>query len=198
MNKDDIIVENQALIKKVIKDMHLHWNTEDEWQNYYDDGLIGLINGVRSYDEKKGIMLSTYLYACIKRQIVNGIVKSFYDKRRLNKEQMYRLDKELTNDSDTTYLDLVKDKNVNIEQEVENKLMYEEIIKALDYIEPKYYVDMFCKFYGVNGYEKMSLEAIGKEYGCKKQNVFDKIQRTQNKIIKIINGKKVPIVNKRR
>ena len=188
MNENDIIVENQMLIKKVIVDMHLHWNTEDEWQNYYDDGLIGLINGVRSYDTKKGCKLSTYLYACIKREICNGIRLSMYDKRKINKEPMVRLNKQITDESGDTYLDLVKDNAVNIEQEIENKLMYEEIIKALDYIEPRYYADMFCKFYGVNGYEKKSLEAIGKEYGCKKQNVFDKIQRTQNKIIKIING----------
>lgn len=59
---DELILNNIPLIKKCIKDMRLYWNTEDEFQDYYDAGLLGLINGAKTYNESKARQSQVHIY----------------------------------------------------------------------------------------------------------------------------------------
>ena len=49
---DNLIITNQGLIGKAIKDLKCYWRTEDEFQDLYDDGMIGLIKGKKEYKKE--------------------------------------------------------------------------------------------------------------------------------------------------
>ena len=73
--EEKIILENQNLIYAVLKKLNLY----NQHEEYFDLGMIGLIKGVKTYDESKGYKLSTYLSICIKNEIL-----MFLRKRRIN------------------------------------------------------------------------------------------------------------------
>ena len=81
---DNIIITNQGLIGKAIKDLKCYWRTEDEFQDLYDAGMIGLIKGAKEY-KKELSSTSTYLYTCIKNEICKSIYLSEMQKRKINK-----------------------------------------------------------------------------------------------------------------
>lgn len=76
---DNLIITNQGLIGKVIKDLKCYWRTEDEFQDLYDAGMIGLIKGAKEY-KKELSSKSTYLYECIKNEICKSIYLNNQDK----------------------------------------------------------------------------------------------------------------------
>lgn len=65
--KAELVLKNQNLVRSVIRDKF------SIYHEYYDDmmqeGLIGLIKAVASYEPDKGAQLSTFAYLCIKNEI---------------------------------------------------------------------------------------------------------------------------------
>ncbi len=47
---EKLVTDNLGLINLMIKKQNCKWETEDEFQNYYDYGLEGLIRGAKTYD----------------------------------------------------------------------------------------------------------------------------------------------------
>ena len=105
MTEEELILNNLGLIYKVIKDLKCYWRTEDEFQDYYDAGLEGLIMGAKTYDGSS--KPSTYLYPCIKNMIIREFVTSEQLKRRINKEIMVPLSEKISHESEDTYLDFI-------------------------------------------------------------------------------------------
>lgn len=185
---DELVLKNMPLIYKCIKDMRLYWNTEDEFQNYYDAGLIGLINGVKHYDESKS-MPSTYLYQCIKNEIGHEIIMSNTQKRIINKMYKTSLSEVVSNDSDLTYLDLLVDPNVDIENDIIKKEKIEELINAVNQLTNEKDKLFICEFYGLMGYERLSSKDIQKKYSITHQAVYTRLTRAKRKLKKYLEKK---------
>lgn len=158
MDVDNIIIENIPLINLMIKQLHCSWKTNDEYQEYYDSGLEGLIKGAKSYDETKG-KISTYLCKCI----ANGIQKVFYlnsmPKRCNPAGTDISLNYEMYGDNlfdYTEFGDLVPDPNVNIEEEIENKLEKERLRNGIENLENEKDREVLKMYYGLDGYEEIS------------------------------------------
>ncbi len=47
-----------------------------DFDDLYSEGLIGLMNAVRTYDESKGASFGTYAYSCISNRMLNLLRKS--------------------------------------------------------------------------------------------------------------------------
>lgn len=178
---DDLILENIPLIYKVIKDMHCYWKTEDEFQSLYDAGLEGLIRGAKSYNDTKG-KISTYLYACIKNMICRAIRLSEMDKRKINKEIMISLDKEVYSERDTTYKDLLVDSNTDIEKQIEKKLEAERLLNAVNALENEKDKLAIKKYYGLAGYSSKTSGEIAKEFGVSRNMISTRIRRCYPKL----------------
>ena len=73
MEENSLIEEHKGLIYLAIKENHIYWKTEDEYQDYIDAGYDGLLQGIRTYDTTKGIKPSTYYYTCIKNEMIKVI-----------------------------------------------------------------------------------------------------------------------------
>lgn len=186
MNKDDLIVENIPLIYKCIKDMHCYWKTEDEFQSLYDAGLEGLVRGASEYDDSKG-KPSTFLYPCIKNMICRGIYLSECDKRKINKEVMVSLNKEVNSENDTTYEDFVEDPSINIEEEIEKKLELERLLNAVNSLENEKDKLVIKMYYGLDGYTSINSREIAKKWGCSHQLVNIRRRRAIENLKKYMN-----------
>ena len=178
---EELILNNTKLIYKCIKDMHLYWTTEDEWQTFYDDGLIGLINGAKSFDESKGIQLSTYLYKCIKTAICKGIYLSERAKRKANKNTI-SLDAYVSDKQDTTLIEFIPDTKIDMERQILEK----EQIELIENIADKTLTDnqkrYFYKYYGLKGYREKTISEIATEEKVTGSNVRSTLLQSRRKI----------------
>ncbi|MBQ6547303.1 MAG: sigma-70 family RNA polymerase sigma factor [Bacilli bacterium] len=158
---DELVLNNIKLIYKCIKDMNCHYETEDEFQNYYDAGLEGLIRGAKTYDPTIS-KPSTYLYKCIKQEITKYFYTSEMDCRKINKIHKTSIDEVVYDNSDITYAEIIPDPNTNIEQEIEDKIKIEAIVKCLNFINDKDAM-VIKKYFGLDGKEPMTIREIAKE-----------------------------------
>ena len=182
---EKLIVENTKLIHKVIKDMGLIYRTRDEYQDFYDSGLIGLINGAKTYNEGQ-TKKSTYLYKCIHNAIVNNLIENSMQKRNnkygKDKSLFIKLKKDEWGEG-FTILDTIKDEKVNIEEQIIREERAEYLYKAIEKLDPKE-KDYIKKYYGVFGCTQVSGEVIAKEYNVSRQAVNTKIDRIRKKLRK--------------
>lgn len=161
--------------------MHLYWTTEDEWQAFYDDGLIGLINGAKSFDESKGIQPSTYLYKCIKSAISKGIYLSERAKRKANKDTI-SLDVYVTDKQDTTFIEFIPDTKIDIERQTLEKEQIELIENIADEILTDKQKRYFYKYYGLKGFREENYNQISESEKVTPENVRQTVCRSRLKI----------------
>lgn len=180
MTEEEMILNNIPLIYDVINKMHLYWNTDDEYQQYYDDGMIGLISGVRTFDESKGYKLSTYLYTCISHEISKGIAKKTNSKNNANNNTI-SLNSTITDEIEQELYEIIPDEKVNVEKEIEQKVQLEAIHKALETLNDKEAL-MFKMYYGLDGYEPKKQKEIAEEFKITQSYVNRIINKTTYKI----------------
>lgn len=184
---DELILNNIPLIYKCIKDMRLYWNTEDEFQSYYDAGLLGLINGAKTYNESKAKQ-STYLYTCIKNEIRHEIAMSLMQKRKVHKEHITSLDKLIKEDSDTTLADMIPDPNINIEEDAIIKAEFENVISSFHILTPKQRKVIEYRF-GLNDSNTcFSFEEIALKMNVSRNAIFSMNRSAMKKLQDYHNG----------
>lgn len=187
MNEEQLIVDNIPLIHFTIKNMNLRSKNEDVYQDWYDDGLLGLIIGVRTFDESKGIQLATYACECIRREILKGNKLRNYDKRKINyitKVSLNSLAKPGAPADDTCeILDFISDPTVNIEEEVSNRIECERLIFAIDTRLSERDAEIWKRYYGLDGRKITSGAKLGEKYGISRERVHQIVSnRNRRKI----------------
>ncbi len=178
---EELILNNTKLIYKCIKDMHLYWTTEDEFQAFYDDGLIGLINGAKTFDESKGYVPTTYLYKCIKTAISKGIYLSERAKRKANKNTI-SLDAYVTDKRDTTLIEFIPDTKIDMEKQILEKEQLELIENIADKVLTDNQKRYFYKYYGLKGYIEKTANEIAEEEKVTGSNVRSTLLQSKRKI----------------
>ena len=83
MDKNKLYQKYKYLIPKVIKDINCQYRSQDEWQEYFDAGEIGLVIAINTFDINRGDK-STYFYTCIKHNILILFKSKVSYKRRIN------------------------------------------------------------------------------------------------------------------
>lgn len=180
--QDKMILDNLPLIHKVIKDVHCVYNTEDEYQEYYDYGLEGLIRGVKSYDSNTS-KPSTYLYKCIKNMITRCFQLSEMDKRKINKIPKVSINDTISNDGKETELEeIIADESVNVEEEVEKNLKIEAIIKELNSMKNQKDALAIKMYYGLDGYSPNKYDEIASKFGVSRNMICHRINRALNNL----------------
>lgn len=186
-NVDDIVLENQKLIYKVIKDMNCNCKNQDEFQTLYDYGLDGLINGAKTYDATKG-KLSTYLYTCIR----NMINRHFYLSTRAKRKNVYGSDVSLydlvydNGISQMEVIDIIADPNINIEQDLLKKEEIENLINAVNNMKNETDKLFLCDYYGINGHKQLMAKEIEEKYNVSHTTVSNRLKRAKRALKKQI------------
>lgn len=100
--KDSFIMDNIKLVDFVINKRMITYNTfEYEYEDIKSMGIIGLINAVNRYDEKKGYEFSTFAISCIVGEIFLYIRETRYGIRYgrkilMNKSKIDRMLENMT------------------------------------------------------------------------------------------------------
>lgn len=189
MNEEQMILDNIPLIYKCIKKLNLYWKTEDEWQDYYNSGLIGLIKGVRTFDENKGNALSTYLIPCIENEIKHHLV-SKTALRRLNvKGRDISIDEFLDDEENDEKLSILQDKRVSVEEEAIRNVQIDEIIHCLNKMENKKDVVVTKLYYGLDGFPELNYKEIASLFKVTITSIQDRIKRAIRRIKKELKEK---------
>lgn len=67
-----LVLDNTGLIEKAIRDLHLCYDIEE----YKSIGMLALVTAANKFDPSRGLKPSTYLYACIRGQLLLELSKS--------------------------------------------------------------------------------------------------------------------------
>ena len=96
-----------------------------EISDLYQEGLIGLLHAIETFDKDKEVLFYTYACTCIRTNIISAIRLTFRQKNRILNNS-YSLDK-LFNESTTNYYEIFKD----MSQEPNKILIDEEELEEL-------------------------------------------------------------------
>ena len=185
MDADKLITENIPLVNLMIKELHCQWKTNDEWQEYFDYGLEGLIKGAKQYDESKG-KPSTYLCKCI----ANSIRRVFYLNSMSKRNNPAGADISLNCPMEserlfeyTEFGDLIPDPDIDIEKEVEDKLLKERLLNAINNLKNEKDKLAIKLYYGLDGYEQLdSYEAVALKMGVTREMIRVRLDRAKKKL----------------
>ena len=168
-----------------IKNKHIYWSTEDEFREYYDAGELGLIRGIKTFDENKGYKISTYLYTCIVNEIHKKMYLNNLPKRKNPYGKTVSLNKVVDeNEESNELMDFIPDPNANVEQETETKIINEHLMIAINNIRDLKDKKILKMYYGFDGYREHTLQEIADIYKCSKEAVNRRKLRAQNKVKK--------------
>ena len=101
-----------------------------ENEDIIQEGMIGLIKAIRSYDEKKGAAFSTFASLCIKRQLVTAVKVS---NRKKHSPLNYYVSFYADNGDDMVLVDELKaDQTSNPENLMLGKLQSQKLADAIE------------------------------------------------------------------
>lgn len=120
---ENVIIEKyKPYVLSILKSYLKEYNVLGmEIADLYQEGLIGLINAIKTYDEQKDASFFTYATTCIKSSLISALRSSFRQKSRILNNS-YSLDN-LIEESNTSFYELFKDEKSdpdNILMEREN------------------------------------------------------------------------------
>ncbi|MEH7274260.1 sigma-70 family RNA polymerase sigma factor [Neobacillus vireti] len=82
---DEVVVQYQPMIYKIINSLHIYKNQEE----FYQTGLIGLWEATQSFDERKG-NFSNYAYTCMKGKMLSQMTKNNqFNERYIHSEREF-------------------------------------------------------------------------------------------------------------
>ena len=105
-----LIDKYRNCILKVLKEYLKEYDIRGmEVADLYQEGLIGLIHAIKSFDPGKDITFYTYANACIKNSIISAMRQSFRKKNNILNNS-YSLDN-LIEDTNSSFYEIFKDEN---------------------------------------------------------------------------------------
>lgn len=179
MNRIDI-TKHLGLVNKVIKDLNCQYRNKEEYQEYYDAGIMGLVKGSKAYNGSS--TPATYLYSCIR----NEITQVFYYKTRMKRlGQPESLNKPIKDDDESTHelQDFIPSEE-NVEEDFQKKIQYENLYHALDQLKP-YEKTIVMRNYGI-GYERRTIRQLAHEYHKSRTAIGNTIKRARMKLKNIL------------
>lgn len=174
--KDQEITKHIPLIKKVIRDMHCRYRTEEEYQEYYSAGTLGLVKGAKTYDGS--VKVSTYLYACIKNEIAQVFTYNSRQKRYGQVESLNKLIKDGDESSGELQDTIASDED--IEKEFQERQDYEKLYRAINMLKP-YKRKLIIENYGLHC-KKKTIRELAKEHGRSKTGINVAIESARRQI----------------
>ena len=159
--KEKIIQDYDKIIKFVLKDMKLSYRYDE----LFDIGMIGFVNGINNYDETRGIKYITFLYDCIRYEIIHYLE---YEKSKKRYFETISLNTKI---GDTTELQDLLGYQTDYEQNAYmDELMAVIEKRSEDFTEKQKII--FNHLFGLNGYQELTAKEITKKYGFSRQSIY--------------------------
>ena len=174
MNENDKYLQYKGLIFLAIKKKHVYYKTEDEFQEYIDAGTDGLIKGIRTFDKTKNVKESTYVYKCIETEIKKRIYLNTMQKR---KGETVSLNQLIGNNNDFEELIDFIPSEVDIEKEVEDKLVGERLVEIIETLPIEKDIEVIKYCYGLDNHKQMNCSQIARLWGVNKNAIISRKNR---------------------
>ena len=177
MEENNLILEHKGLIYLAIKEEHLYWKTQDEYQDFIDAGYDGLLKGIRTYNNTKGVKQSTYYYSCIKNEMFKVIQRKELKKNSIKTVSLNKI----VGSEEDELIDLIPD-DVDIEREITIKERKEKLLYLVDHLpiaKDRYVIKMM---YGLDGWEQMNASEIARRWRVNKNAIISR----KNRALKIL------------
>lgn len=159
--KENVIQDYKKIISFVINDMNLNYRKDE----LFDVGMIGFVNGINNYDETKGFKYMTFLYDCIKNEILRYLQ---YEKRVKRDGEVISLNTIINGNTELQDL-------IGYETDYEQNAYIDEMIMVIekrseDFTEKQKIV--FNHLFGFNGCKQLTAKEITEKYGLSRQSVY--------------------------
>lgn len=150
-----------------------------DYNDLYQEGLIGLINAVEGFKNQKDIRFSTFAFLCIKRSIISAVRNASRKKHKALNES-YSLDYE-SKIGEQSFDNIVSDSNGGLEDllvsKENNELFNEKLSSSLTSLEKQVYELRINNF---------SYEEIASMLGKTKKAIDGALVRIRIKLRKIL------------
>lgn len=177
MDENEKYLQYKGLIFLAIKKKNIYYKTEDEFQEYVDVGTDGLLKGIRTYDNTKGVKESTYVYKCIETEIKKKVYLKTMKKRT---GKVVSLNKVATDTGDEI-IDLIAS-DVDVEKEVEDKIIGERIVEIIDTLPIKKDQEVVKFCYGLDKHEQLNCSQLARKWGVNKNAIITRKNRAIKKL----------------
>lgn len=167
---EKLIIENEALVYHILKQMHLYSQLED----YYDVGMIGLCKAAKTFNNSKGSKFSTYACICIR----NTILMDIRDQKRQCDYYSISLQTPVGGEKDEILLeDTISDYELELDilNKEEKMALIESVRKLND--EDRQMIDLYF-------WKEMTQQEISRYLKMSQANVSRRIQRALNNLRK--------------
>ena len=154
-----------------------------ESEDVVQEGMIGLVKAIRSFDEKREASFKTYAGTCINNQIIKAIKKA-------DREKNYPLNDALSfnnivgKDESMTLGDVIRGSIIN---EPEEAVIFEESVKRLIELSARTFSDLETQVLRgkIRG---LSYQEIAEELGKSPKTIDNAIQRIRKKITNLLDN----------
>lgn len=169
---EKLILENQGLIGKVIKDVQCHIADDEDYQEIHDAGMLGLILGAKTYNGST--KPSTYLYVCIKREILK-VFQYRTRKKIIPRNEIVSLYSAISKDDEESEIIDIIPSTVSTEEDTFKKIEQDDVNRVLKRI-PERYERLLRELYGIGCIQKTKQE-LQKKYNISKQELSNRTTR---------------------
>jgi len=175
--KEMLIRHNLRLVVHIAKK---YSNSSAEADDLLSVGSIGLIKGINSFQFGKGSILATYAAKCIENEMLMYLRANKKHKCNVSIYESIGVDKD---GNEITRMDVLQNKGETIADEVETKVMYEEVLnRMLDSLNERERVIVSMR-YGLDDQKPLTqIEVAAKLNICRSY-----VSRIEKKAIKKLN-----------
>lgn len=173
-----LIEHNLRLVAHIIKK---YYSNSSEQDDLVSIGTIGLIKAVSSYNYEKGTKFATYAARCIE----NEILMYFRNKKKFSQDVSFSDPIDSDKDGNTlSIMDTLADEH-SINEDIENKILYENLYKTIDSELLPREKEIICLRYGLHGRKAYTQREIAKNLGISRSYV----SRIEKKALEILKTK---------
>ena len=176
MNREDLILENDALVFFICKKI-----MGDKWdEDIVQTGRVGLVRAANTFDESKNYMFSTYAYKCIKNEI---LLYLRYKNTKWNESQECSLNETIyvSSDGDEIALQDVLASDVDLEKSVCDNVQFNIMLNCVEQL-PDAERNAIKKYYGI-GCKRLKQHEIIKQTG-KSQSYTSRLIRRAERMLR--------------
>lgn len=176
--KNKIIEHNLRLVAHIVKK---YTSNPAEQDDLISIGTIGLIKGVNTFDESKGIKLATYASKCIE----NEILMYFRSKKKLSQD--ISINEPIDSDGEgnpLTLMDIIFTEEDTAEK-IDEQLLISKIYKNINELNDEREKTIIIMRYGLYGTESYTQKQIAKKLNISRSYV----SRIEKKVIEKLRKK---------
>ncbi len=177
--EEKLIKHNLRLVAHISKK---YKNSNIEQEDLISIGSIGLMKAIKTFSYEKGNSFSTYASRCIENEILMTFRSDKKNVQSIYLEDIISVDKDGNN---LSLYEILDDKSEPIDNQVENKIIYNKIIKIINNELSLREQEILIKRFGLQGTIPKTQIEIAEELNISRSY----ISRLEKKAIKIIRTK---------